>query len=64
MVADGVKPNAVPTVLANQTGANDRAFEVMDRIKDNVVSWSAGFPTLGFIKRGEIFHGYPIKRAG
>ena len=32
MVADGVKPNAVPTVLANQTGAIDRAFEVLDRI--------------------------------
>ena len=37
LVADGVAPNAVPTAFANQTGAIDRAFEVLDKIKDHVV---------------------------
>ena len=45
MVADGVSPNAVPTVLANQTGAIDRAFEVLDRIKDDVVFLVSWFTT-------------------
>ena len=54
MVADGVSPNAVPTVLANQTGAIDRAFEVMDRIKDDVVFWSAGSQPLELVKSGEV----------
>ena len=54
MVADGVKPNAVPTVLAKQTGAIDRAFEVMDRIKDDVVFWSAGSQPLELVKSGEV----------
>ena len=40
MVADGVEPNAVPTVLEKQTGALDRAFEKLDTIKDHVVFWS------------------------
>ena len=42
MVADGVKPNAVPTVLRDQTGALDRAFAKLDTIKDHVVFWSSG----------------------
>ena len=54
MVADGVKPTAVPTVLAKQTGAIDRAFEVMDRIKDDVVFWSSGSKPLELVKSGEV----------
>ena len=54
LVADGVEPNAVPTVFANQTGAIDRAFEVMDKIKDHVVFWSAGSQPLELVKSGEV----------
>ena len=57
MVADGVSPNAVPTVLANQTGAIDRAFEVLDRIKDDVVFWSAGSQPLELVKSGRSYYG-------
>ena len=37
MVADGVSPGAVYTVLKSQTGAVDRAFAKMDTIKDSIV---------------------------
>ena len=35
LVADGVKPSGVYTVLKDQTGAVDRAFAMMDKIKDD-----------------------------
>ena len=54
MVADGVKPTAVPTVLANQTGALDRAFAKLDTIKDHVVFWSSGSKPLELVKSGEV----------
>ncbi|MDA9620762.1 ABC transporter substrate-binding protein [Pelagibacteraceae bacterium] len=54
MVADGVKPNAVPTVLEKQTGALDRAFAKLDTIKDHVVFWSAGSQPLELVKSGEV----------
>ena len=54
MVADGVKPTAVPTVLANQTGALDRAFAKLDTIKDHVVFWSSGAKPLDLINSGEV----------
>jgi len=49
MVADGVKPNAVPTVLEKQTGALDRAFAQLDTIIDHVVFWSAGSEALDLV---------------
>ncbi len=54
MVADGVKPTAVPHVLANQAGAIDRAFAKMDTIKDHVVFWSSGSKPLELVKSGEV----------
>jgi putative spermidine/putrescine transport system substrate-binding protein len=54
MVADGVKPNAVPTVLEKQTGALDRAFAKLDTIKDDIVFWSAGSQPLELVKSGEV----------
>ena len=54
MVADGVKPNAVSNSFKNQTGAIDRAFEVMDKIKDHVVFWSSGSKPLELVKSGEV----------
>jgi putative spermidine/putrescine transport system substrate-binding protein len=54
MVADGVKPSAVYTVLKSQTGAIDRAFAKMDTIKDDIVHWSAGSKPLELVKSGEV----------
>ena len=54
LVADGVAPNAVYTVLKNQTGAVDRAFGVMDKIKADIVHWSAGAKPLELVKSGEV----------
>ena len=54
LVADGVKPSAVYTVLKNQTGAVDRAFAKMDTIKDHIVHWSAGSKPLELVKSGEV----------
>ena len=54
MVADGVEPNAVPTVLEKQTGALDRAFAKLDTIKDHVVFWSSGSKPLELVKSGEV----------
>ena len=54
MVADGVKPTAVPTVLEKQTGALDRAFAKLDTIKDHIVFWSSGSKPLELVKSGEV----------
>ena len=54
LVADGVAPNAVYTVLKNQTGAVDRAFAVLDKIKSEIVFWSAGAQPLELVKSGEV----------
>jgi len=54
LVADGVKPNAVYTVLKRQTGAIDRAFGVMDKIKSEIVHWSSGSKPLELVKSGEV----------
>ena len=54
MVADGVKPSAVPTVLRDQTGALDRAFAKLDTIKDHIVFWSSGAKPLELVKSGEV----------
>ena len=54
LVADGVKPSAVYTVLKDQTGAVDRAFAKMDTIKDSIVHWSAGSKPLELVKSGEV----------
>jgi putative spermidine/putrescine transport system substrate-binding protein len=54
LVADGVSASAVYTVLKNQTGAVDRAFAVMDKIKDHIVHWSAGSKPIELVKSGEV----------
>jgi len=54
LVADGIAPNAVYKVLKSQTGALDRAFDVMDKIKDDIVHWSAGSKPLELVKSGEV----------
>ena len=54
MVADGVKPSAVPTVLRDQTGALDRAFAKLDTIKGDVVWWEAGAQPPQLLADGEV----------
>ena len=54
LVADGVAPNAVYIVLKDQSGAVDRAFAVMDKIKDDIVHWSSGSKPLELVKSGEV----------
>ncbi len=54
LVADGIAPKGVYKVLKSQSGAIDRAFGVMDKIKDNIVHWSAGAQPLELVSSGEV----------
>ncbi len=54
LLSDGVKPGGIYKVLENQTGALDRAFGVLDKIKDHVVFWSSGAKPLELVKSGEV----------
>ena len=53
LVADGVAPGDVYGVMDSQGGI-DRAFSVLDRIKDDVVFWSAGSQPLELMSAGEV----------
>ena len=54
LVADGVTPSVVNTVLDSQSGVVDRIFNKLDTIKDDVVFWSAGSKPLELVKSGEV----------
>ncbi len=52
LVADGVAPSDVYDVMDTDAGI-DRAFAMLDKIKDHSVSWSAGSKPLELVKSGE-----------
>jgi len=54
LVADGVSVDGVYEVLKSQTGAIDRAFGVLDTIKDDIIFWSSGSKPLELVKSGEV----------
>jgi putative spermidine/putrescine transport system substrate-binding protein len=53
LVADGVKPSKVNSVLQGE-GGTDRAFAKLDELKGHVVHWSAGAQPLELVKSGEV----------
>jgi putative spermidine/putrescine transport system substrate-binding protein len=53
LIADGVDRNEVRDVLANDEGL-DRAFTMMDRIKDHVVWWDTAATGIQQIAAGEV----------
>ena len=52
LVADGVDPGGVYEVMDTDEGI-DRAFAMLDKIRDHSVFWSAGSKPLEFVKSGE-----------
>ena len=52
LVADGVDPGGVYEVMDTDEGI-DRAFAMLDKIKDHSVFWSSGSKPLEFVKSGE-----------
>ena len=53
LMADGVAPDDVYPVLAKSDGV-ERAFAVLDRIKKDLVWWSAGAQPARFLEEGEV----------
>ncbi len=53
LMADGVAPDQVYKVLATKQG-QDRAFAMLDRIKDDIVWWRSGAQPLQFVGSGEV----------
>ena len=53
LVADGVKPSKVNSVLQGE-GGTDRAFAKLEDIKGHVVHWSAGAQPLELVKSGSV----------
>ena len=53
LMADGVTPNQVYRVLSSKAGIN-RAFEVLDRIKENIVWWEKGTHPPQLLRAGKV----------
>ena len=53
LMADGVPPNQVYSVLSTDLGIN-RAFEVLDRIKGKIVWWDKGTHPLELLRTGKV----------
>jgi putative spermidine/putrescine transport system substrate-binding protein len=53
LVADGVKPTKVNSVLQGE-GGTDRAFAKLEDLKGHVVHWSAGAQPLELVSSGEV----------
>ena len=52
LMADGVAPKNVYNVMSTEAGI-DRAFKMLDKIKDHVVYWSSGAKPLELVNSGE-----------
>ena len=52
-MADGVPPNQVYRVLSSESGI-DRAFEVLDRIKGEIVWWNKGTHPPEMLRAGKV----------
>jgi putative spermidine/putrescine transport system substrate-binding protein len=53
LIADGVDPGDVYTVLETQQG-QDRAFEVLNRIKPNIIWWTNGSEPIKLLRQGRV----------
>jgi len=53
LMADGVPPNEVYRVLSTKAGIN-RAFEVLDRIKEDIVWWDKGAHPPELLRAGKV----------
>ena len=53
LLADGVAVTEVYDVMSTDEGI-DRAFKMLDKIKDDVVFWSSGAKPLELVKSGEV----------
>lgn len=53
LIADGVEPKDVYTVLATEAGV-DRAFKKLDSIRDSLVFWKAGAQPPQLLASGEV----------
>ncbi|TGE00313.1 ABC transporter substrate-binding protein [Methylobacterium nonmethylotrophicum] len=53
LMADGVKPEEVYTVLGTPAGI-DRAFRKLDELKPNIVWWESGAQPLSLLSSGEV----------
>jgi putative spermidine/putrescine transport system substrate-binding protein len=53
LIADGVPPNQVYRVLSSESGIN-RAFEVLDRIKGEIVWWEKGTHPPELLRAGKV----------